>query len=304
MPERTEFEEKEYEQPLNRQLLLGSNNLWSPGQVFEKKIGIDSAILATKVLFWHLFNYKNIPAGSSLSKIDWRYFRTLSLKERKRLPSFKVNLLIQAKRPHYRYGVNSDYAAWGITNDYWYFNTTPHQQKILEKLERKLNRKALVVYACPAFHKFSDLDKYISTGKLVSNSTFVKPSKLKNHSKWVYDTPGTVGLANPEIERHSDDSFEKQLEQLSIITSNEINSSVNDTVNNLLLLEKVAIDLCKEELYENTIAKAFLRRRDEILEILEIQINIPNTIANRKAVRAYVTFECFVQTLNLSWWTI
>ena len=39
-----EFEEKEYEFPLNSQLLWGNQNIWSPGQVFEGNFGIDAAL--------------------------------------------------------------------------------------------------------------------------------------------------------------------------------------------------------------------------------------------------------------------
>lgn len=47
-----EFEEKEYEGPLNNELLLGDPRIWSPGQVFEKYMGIDSALFVGSQLFW------------------------------------------------------------------------------------------------------------------------------------------------------------------------------------------------------------------------------------------------------------
>ena len=39
---RCEFEEKEYEQPLNYELAW-KQRVWSPGQLFENKLGFDAA---------------------------------------------------------------------------------------------------------------------------------------------------------------------------------------------------------------------------------------------------------------------
>ena len=47
-----EFEEKEYEAPLYNQLEAGNQNVWSPGQVFESRIGIDHGVLVDNPRFW------------------------------------------------------------------------------------------------------------------------------------------------------------------------------------------------------------------------------------------------------------
>ena len=58
-----EFEEKEYEIPLNTQLLLGNRNIWTPGQVFEGNFGIDAALEVTRGDFWQIVEFPHIPSG-------------------------------------------------------------------------------------------------------------------------------------------------------------------------------------------------------------------------------------------------
>ncbi|WP_162549940.1 hypothetical protein [Hymenobacter nivis] len=299
MPEATEFEEKEYENPLNHQLLLKSNNLWTPGQVFEKAFGIDSALLALNYNFWAINGYDSIPEGVFLNTYNWDHLWTPSTRARQRFPSFKLNVLIQAKRPEYRLGINSDYANYGIKNHYWQFSVTKHQQEILEQVETALASDALVTYACPTFHKFSELDNHISSGGLVSNSTFVKPSILKDHKRWIYDQPGTTGLGCSKIERYSDISFEQQIQELFIDRRIEINddSDTNQALQNLLQLEKIAISICEEVNQNNAIAAAFLRRRQILLpEINTIGVDVD-------AIRSFLTFKLFVSTTNTLWMT-
>lgn len=46
-----EFEEKDFEAPLYNQLLFGSHNIATPGQVFEGKFGIDAALQSLHLYF-------------------------------------------------------------------------------------------------------------------------------------------------------------------------------------------------------------------------------------------------------------
>ena len=63
---KTEFEEPEYEGPLYNQLLNGNLRIWTPGRVFERIIGIDSAVFASNSYFWSLFGHSNPISGTSL----------------------------------------------------------------------------------------------------------------------------------------------------------------------------------------------------------------------------------------------
>ena len=152
MAQSAEFEEKEYEQPLNNELLVDNRNpLWTPGQVFEEHFGIDAALYATHTRFWRHFGYSNVPLGVILDHFRWgSIWRHVG--NRRQLPTFRLNLLLQTKRPHYRNGSNSKYAQYGISGQYWQFEKTDHQQRALEYLNRRLSNRALICYACAAFH--------------------------------------------------------------------------------------------------------------------------------------------------------
>jgi hypothetical protein len=66
-----EFEEREFEAPLYNQLEVGSNLVWSPGQVFEEHIGIDRAIFVESPTFWRLIRRLGPPPGVFLHRYDW-----------------------------------------------------------------------------------------------------------------------------------------------------------------------------------------------------------------------------------------
>ena len=93
-----EFEEKDFEGPLYNQLLCGSLNFATPGQVFEGQFGIDAALEIKNRTFWNCFGYPVPQSGVVLNHYRWGFiWRRLG---RKRiLPNFSVNALIQAKRP-------------------------------------------------------------------------------------------------------------------------------------------------------------------------------------------------------------
>lgn len=208
-----EFEEKEYEGPLKNQLLNGSNLEWTPGQVFEKYFGIDAAINVATHPIWDKFGCSVPKNGVKLSDYNFSYIQR-KINQSKHLPDYSLNIFLQVKRPEYLYGNNSEYARKGIKGSYYRFKITEHQQLALEKLHRKLKNKALVLYASPVFHTQQDLYRSIRNGDLVDRSTFVKAITLSSHTKWVYDSEGTHGLACSEIEQISDDSFNVMLNKL------------------------------------------------------------------------------------------
>lgn len=189
-----EFEEKEYEAPLYNQLLGGSPRISTPGQVFEFAFGVDACLDALNPAFWSAVGLPVPPGGVVLDRLPlswvWRVFG-----RRRRLPTFAVNLLIQAKRPDYLKGPRSDFKSLGIRGGYWRFFTTAHQQAALVKLSKSLGQRAMVVYASPAFHSHVALYQYTDSCELIENSTFVTPDKLVGHKSWNYDRPGTSGIA-------------------------------------------------------------------------------------------------------------
>lgn len=196
----SEFEEKEYEIPLIHQILQTSNNIWSPGQVFEGRLGIDTAILTIHRDIWNLLNSGHPLSGVILRDYNFGYIWR-KIKSKTELPSFKLNLFLQIKRCERLTNRPTKLRRLGLGSPYWRFTITNHQQILLEKLDRKLTNKGIVAYATPAFHLKSELYNFTSSNQLVNNSTFVKVSKLINHHKWVYDSNGSSGYACSKPEK-------------------------------------------------------------------------------------------------------
>lgn len=170
MAQPAEFEEKEYEQPLNFELLHG-RNIWTPGQAFENHFGIDSALFTIDSTLATLYPGMQHLKGVIIDHFRWGYL--WKKVDRRALPTFKANLLLQIKRPHHRKGRKAIYVPHGITGDYWKFEITKHQQKSLERLHHKLANRAIIAYACAAFHTHSELYHHTQNGSLVEYSTFV-----------------------------------------------------------------------------------------------------------------------------------
>jgi hypothetical protein len=301
MAERAEFEEPEYEGPLYNQLSNGSLNLWTPGRRFERIFGIDAALLSNNQYFWSLFAQSSPNVGTSLRNYDWHFLWHLIKRHFRPVPSFSVNVLIQSKRPEHRSGVNSVYSINGIKGAYWQFQITKHQQKILEKLEAKLGSDALVVYACPVFHKFDDLDRHITNGQIIENSTFVKVSALTNHKKWVFDSAGTTGLACSEVKKHSDIPFKEM-----VINLREKEGQSNSENTDFKTLMTIVNEICMEE-ENNPLVKAFTRRNKNLKEYFySIRREAGNEL-NDKEYDNFINFMSFAQftaTTNTEWFTI
>ena len=194
-----EFEEGEYRGPLFNQLQT-TNLVWEPGQVFEKHIGIDRAMWSANKYLLTLHGRMLPPAGVVLPYYDWNYIWTLR-NRRKKLPSFRLNLFVQAKRPMYGRYAPKALKAQGLGSPYWRFDITAHQQAALEKLHSKLKGRAIVCYACPAFHKEAVLHKWTVQPKMVENSTFPDVTDLMGHDAWNFSQAGTFGVANADPTR-------------------------------------------------------------------------------------------------------
>jgi hypothetical protein len=152
-----EFEEKQFEQHLNFELLGRRNLLYVPGQVLENTLGFDAALFTRNIHFWRLFELgylRRVPHLTGL-RIDNGWWRNLD-QEIDMFPDFKCNVFIQHKRPTYLTTAHSkEWSHW--KKEYYRYDLTPHQQLALEQLEDKIGNKGIVVYASPAFSKLTNL---------------------------------------------------------------------------------------------------------------------------------------------------
>lgn len=227
MPLKTcEFEEAEYRGPLFNQLST-SSLLWEPGQVFEKHIGIDHALFTTHAYLHALHGHHAPLDGVVLSRYNWDYIWHLR-RSKKKLPSFRLNVFIQAKRPQYGRYVPKALKAHGLKSPYWRFEITPHQQLALENLQQQLKGRAIVCYACPVFHKESLLHKWTVEPRIVENSTFPDVSVLKGHSAWNFSIPGAHGVANVDPTPSEGPSLVERVGSLVERNSNASGSAIEE----------------------------------------------------------------------------
>jgi len=284
---KAEFEEKDFEAPLYNELRFGSHRIATPGQVFEGKFGIDAALEAEHPLFWDLFGFYDIPKGVVLDDLRWGFiWRRLGNK--RRLPTFNVNLLIQAKRPKPLSRVSPVLKSYGFRSIYWRFEITEHQQEILEKVSQNLRRRALVVYASPAFHTLDNLYDYTEAQAIVENTSFVKVERLHNHKQWNYYQSGASGVAHSEPEYIEDVPFYSMIEQ-----AREISQKNDDFSENLRFLHNMTIEACQEIQEHNPIAKYYLRLHGRLMRMNELY-ELEETIH-------YVAFNLFCNITKLKW---
>jgi hypothetical protein len=125
-----------------------------------------------------------------------------------------LNLFIQSKRPSWSTGSPRGFRRFGFKGPYWKFQIGEIQQKSLDAVARKLDKRALVVYAAPAFHEYKDLWKYTQNGWLPRKSTFPSVSNLNGHKAWFYNAPGATGVANPTPRPIEEPSLEERLQSL------------------------------------------------------------------------------------------
>ncbi|OVE74486.1 hypothetical protein BVX94_00110 [bacterium B17] len=294
-----EFEEKEYEQPLYNQLLCGSNNLWAPGQVFESAFGIDAAILAENLTLWTMLGYQYPPVGAVLNDYRWGFVWRKRGNKRP-LPTFKVNLLIQAKRPDFLMGRSSYYSHHGITGSYWRFRIKSHQQRILEKVTHQLRSKAIVSYASPAFHTNASLFHHTHSGTIVDNSSFVHVARMSGHSEWVYDRPGSTGLACSQPSFVSGPDFWDQINNSFHKVKDEHDPNDHlEAEKTLTMLSKTVMGICNEEgEANNPLAMEFLMR------IGQYQERASTLETRNQMVDHLVEFLLFVHLVGVNWFVI
>lgn len=193
----SEFEEKEFENPLCNQLLDGTNVFWTPGQVIENHLGFDQALFTTCEYLWRLHGY-TAPLGGLTPFRYWPWVRA-SPPQQNRLPPFQLNCFIQAKRASKGVRRSKTLIDLHIGTPYYRFDVAADQQKVLARVATALAGQALFVYAAPVFCESQRLFHLQTIGQLVENSTFPAASTLVGHSAWYYSQAGATGAANPDF---------------------------------------------------------------------------------------------------------
>jgi hypothetical protein len=285
-----EFEEREYEAPLYNQLERGSSLVWSPGQVFEGHIGIDHGIFLEDDLIFGLHGYASHLPGARLSRYRWPLIWRRDRPDR--LPSFNLNLFIQAKRSSWGRNPTKALKAKKFSGAYWRFQTDAHQQGILEAVAEKLKTRALVVYAAPVFHQHKELHAHTRKGTIVENSTFPSVASLKGHKAWNYQIPGAKGIANADPEEIDEPPLARRI--ATLIEESRAGNGWGEELGALASDLRAVVESDDDLLAESSRRGLFA---DQVLEIERAT----ERFQDREALAAFFTIVAFCEIYLVMW---
>ena len=215
---RAEFAEKEYEIAMAIELSHGvaaGSRVYPCGQVLEEILGYDAAADPDYAHpIWEVLAAPR-PPGVRLVPDYWDPGRRPPAEQ---LPPTVVSLILQYKRPEFMRGARAkQWRLW--QHPYYRFETRPHQQRVLKRIERAMASQAVVRYACPALWDRGDFERARYAGTLTSESGYVSPEALDSHRVWTFDQPGAYGRANPSRRRYMFDSFATLFDSLAEVAS-------------------------------------------------------------------------------------
>jgi hypothetical protein len=191
---------------------------------------------------------------------------------------------------------------------YWRFWTREHQQTILEKVSAKLSNRALVAYACAAFHEARSLFHHIEHNELVQNSTFIRALKLQGHLCWAYDSPGTRGVALSEPTIVDDESLLLQLRRVAEQVEKDPTITHKDPLDNLIWLARRIVETCKEE--HDSVSTGKGNGNPRVQEVLRQTFQLEQELAQisdaqlREVVRSFAQVQIFCDIFQLFWGVI
>lgn len=285
-----DFEERAYEGPLYNQLERGDRRVWTPGQVFEHHVGVDHGLFFEEDWLFQIHGHLSHLSGAALSRYSWPR-RWFGRHHQRRLPNFRLNLFIQAKRPYFGKRLPAHVRERGVASPFWCFWIEDEQQRVLEQLASRLQNRALVVYAAAAFHRYDDLYRHTRKGTIAEHSTFPSAECLRGHEAWYYDEPGAVGVANPEPTFIEEPALAVRIAELAALPAQQ-DAGWRQSLKDLSGMIREA--LSTDELSETARRAAFF---DTVRLIERDTENLPEA----QASAAYLTVLAFCEAYSVEW---
>ena len=221
------FSERTYEKYMDK-YLSKRGDIFSPDLGDEKVLGFDSAFFTEEYPIWVFYPPK---IGVIATPQLWNIVPNL-LSNPDILPSFRLNLFVQYKRPVYI--IRSNGNEWGSWNrPYFRYKLTMHQQRALVRLEHNTKDTAVVLYAAPAFRTALELDDHYINGTIVLQSNFVEPHEHQNHHVYTYVNAGGDGRGFSEESRVRTVNFTEKIE--SALSDSRRYDSNYEFIDNLYL---------------------------------------------------------------------
>ncbi len=199
---RVNYEEKTYESYFNTELGQRTRVYFPLGQVQEGNLGFDSAAHSLNKSLWSLLGYpfRTSPTfnGSTMQDIADE-METFLGKELGSMPTMKVNILFQYKKPDYITTAHG--REWADRREpYYRYDIYEEQQKLLMNIHRCLGHRVLAIYASPALRDVDDMVKAYLKRKIIQSSNFVAVDRLDSHHRNNYTCAGRHSRAYSEPE--------------------------------------------------------------------------------------------------------
>lgn len=192
-----EFKEKTFEKYFGHELARLTNITFSPDQCDEALLGFDEAFFMPVNWFFRFGPYLRRRRQGRLSGIEIDNFNKLGKSIASDMPDFKLNLFVQFKRPAYLTSRGAkEWSDW--KQSYYRYETMPHQQEALERIDAQSFGRAATVYASPAFWQAADLWEHVRNEAVVDHSNMANAAKLKGHEHYSYIEPGYIGKGHSE----------------------------------------------------------------------------------------------------------
>jgi hypothetical protein len=197
------YEEKTFESYFNNELDKKTSIYFPLGQVQEGVLGLDSVAHSGSWMIWRKLGYpfwlSPKFSGVELTEIASEMENHLD-REVKSIPSMKVNMLFQYKRPEYI--TMSTGAEWKLWNKkYFRYDLYAQQHALLSHLEKEFGHDAVVLYAAPCVLDVSELVKLKKASSIVDSTNFRRAQELDGHHRNTFIKAGTYSQACSEAER-------------------------------------------------------------------------------------------------------
>lgn len=192
-----EFKEKTFEKYFGHELARMTNITFSPDQCDEALLGFDEAFFVPEEWFFRFGPYVRRRRRGRLTGVEIDEFNKLGKMIARYMPEFKLNLFVQFKRPTFLISRGAkEWPDW--KQSYYRYDTTPHQQEALERIDAHSYGRAATIYASPAFRQAADLWAHVRSGAVVEHSNIASALKLKGHGHYSYIAPGYIGKGHSD----------------------------------------------------------------------------------------------------------
>jgi hypothetical protein len=289
-----EFNEQEYEGFLYNQLQRGDPRLWHPHEVLEQYLGFDRGLFVADMYLWRLKGRR--AQGPGFAPWYWQdIWPDLARARvgRSRLPRFRLNCFIQAKRPKFSNRIPKIASRLSGKLPLFRIDISADQHMTLDRAAQAMQDRALFVYAAPAFHSSAELFSAGKRGRVVERSTFPGVTDITGHKRWYYDSPGTIGIRNPDIEPVVLPTLS---DRLAVMLAGE--GQVDSTSIGLAQLDEALRVIVLEDAATTSPREAYLAEEWREIDSYAERAELP------PAVRNFLAVDAFCDFFGLAWLTV